>query len=146
MLLLSLLLAPAVMAGAGVAGRRFGPSAAGWVAALPISFAVAVLAVTLDAGPRTAGAVALSAAAHVPAQVAFGVAFAGMLLRRGPLAGLAVGTLAYAAGSFLLAGVPAAPAVVLAIPALALAPRLMTRSRPRPSGQRPRARGRRGGW
>ena len=130
MLLIPLLLAPAVVAAATLIERRLGPSAAGWVAALPVSFSVAVLAVTLDGGSGAAGAMALSAAAHVPAQVAFGVAFAAVLTRRGLLPGAAVGALVYVAGSAALAGLPAALAVAVAIPALALAPRLMARGRP----------------
>lgn len=139
MLLFSLAFAPAVMAAAGLVGRRLGPSAAGWVAALPISFAVAVLAVTLDAGPRTASTLALSAATHVPAQVAFGVAFAGVLLRGGVLAGIGAGTVAYVAGSLFLADMPAALAVATAVPVLALAPLLMTGGRPRPGSPGPRS-------
>jgi hypothetical protein len=130
MLLIPLLLAPAVVAGATLIERRLGPSAAGWVAALPVSFSVAVLAVTLDGGPDAASAMALSAASHVPAQVAFGLVFAAVLVRRGVPAGIAAGALVYAAGSLAIAGTPAALAVATAVPALALAPRLMARGRP----------------
>ena len=52
------------MAAAVSIERRLGPSAAGWVAALPVSFAVAVVTVTLDAGTATASTMALSAATH----------------------------------------------------------------------------------
>jgi hypothetical protein len=137
-ILIPLMLAPAVVAAATLIERRLGPSAAGWVAALPVSFSVAVLAVTLDAGPDAAGAMALSAAAHVPAQVAFGVAFAAVLVRRGLLPGAAAGALVYVAGSAVLAGTPAALAVAAAIPVLALAPRLMARGR-HAAGSRSRA-------
>jgi hypothetical protein len=126
-----LLLAPAVMAGAALVERRLGATAAGWVAALPIAFGVAVLAVTLDAGSGPAGSMALSAAAHVPAQVAFGVVFAGVLMRRGLIVGAAAGTLAYVACSVALAGTPAALAVISAVPVLAFAPRVMADGRPR---------------
>ena len=139
MLLVPMLLAPLVVACATAIERRLGPSAAGWVAALPISFCVAVLAVTLDAGAGDAGTMALSAASHVPAQVAFGVVFAALLVRRGLPAGLAAGALAYLAGSVALADVPAALAVATALPVLALAPRLMDHGRPRLGAPRPRA-------
>jgi hypothetical protein len=127
----SLLLAPAVMAAAALIERRLGASAAGWVAALPIAFAVGVLAVTLDAGNRPASTMALSAATHVPAQVIFGVVFAGVLMRRGLILGAAAGALAYIACSIALADTPAALAVIFAIPVLAFAPRLMVDDRPR---------------
>jgi hypothetical protein len=87
----SLLLAPAVLIAAAIIERRLGPSAAGWVAALPIAFSVAVVAVALDAGTGSAAALALSAATYVPAQVAFGIAFASVLVRR---RGLVVGAAA----------------------------------------------------
>ena len=45
-IVVSLLLAAVVMAAAALIERRLGPSAAGWVAALPIAFAVAVVAVS----------------------------------------------------------------------------------------------------
>lgn len=131
MVLISLLIAPVVMAAAAVVERRLGPSAAGWVAALPVSFAVAVLAVTFDAGEHTARTMALSTAAHVPAQVAFAVVFAAVLTRRGLIIGGAAGALAYVACSIALAGAPQMLVIAAAIPVLALAPRLIREGRPR---------------
>ena len=124
-------IAPLMLAATVLIERRLGPSAAGWIAALPVCFAVAVLAVTLDAGERTASTMALSAAAHVPAQVVFAAVFAAVLTRRGLLLGGAAGTLAYAACSLGIASVPNAVIVASAVPALALAPRLISHSRPR---------------
>ncbi len=49
---------------------------------------------------------ALSAATHVPAQVAFAVVFAGVLIRRGLVPGAAAGALAYVACSLALAECP----------------------------------------
>jgi hypothetical protein len=48
------------MATAALVERRLGPSAAGWIAALPVSFTVAIVAVALNAGGATAGTMALS--------------------------------------------------------------------------------------
>jgi hypothetical protein len=132
----ALLLAPAVMAAVALVERRLGPSAAGWVAALPASFSVAVVAVALDAGGRAAGAMALSAGTHVPAQVLFAAVFAGVLRRRGLLPGAAAGTGAYVVGALALADVPAVLCVACAIPVLALAPRVMAHGRPRPASPR----------
>jgi hypothetical protein len=129
--LLSLLVAPVVMAAAASIERRLGPSAAGWVVALPVSFAVALVAVTFDAGTGTASMVALSAATHVPAQVVFGIVFAAVLIRRGLALGTIAGALAYVGCSIVLADMPDALVVVSAVPVLALAPRLMTDGRPR---------------
>src|SRR4051812_6542241 len=106
MVLVSLLLAPMLMAVAALVERRLGPSAAGWVTALPVSFAVAVIAVALDGGDRRASTMALSAATHVPAQLAFAVIFAAVLTRRGLVLGFASGTGAYLACSAAIAGLP----------------------------------------
>jgi uncharacterized membrane protein YGL010W len=130
MILISLL-APIVMGAAVLIERRLGPSAAGWVAALPVSFAVAVVAVTLDAGTGTASTMALSAATHVPAQVVFGIVFAAVLIRRGLALGTIAGTLAYVGSSIVVAGMPDPLVVVSAIPVLAIAPRLISDGRPR---------------
>jgi hypothetical protein len=125
------------MAAATIVERRLGPSAAGWVAALPIAIAVAVVAVTLDAGTGRAAAMALSVAEHVPAQVVFGLVFAGVLPHRGLVPGVVAGVLAYAACCVVLADVPGGLAVVSAVLALALAPRVMTAGRPRSTSPRP---------
>ena len=135
-ILVPVLLAPTVMAVVGLVEQRLGASAAGWVAALPAAFSVAVLAVTLDAGGGAASRMTLSAAAQVPAQVLFAFAFASVLTRRGLAAGAAAGTIAYAAGSIVIAGVPAALAIAVAIPVLAFAPRYMVTGRPRPGSPR----------
>jgi hypothetical protein len=132
----SLLIAPLVMAAAAAIERRLGPSAAGWVAALPVSFGVAVVAVALDAGDETASRMALSAAAHVPAQIVFAAVFAAVLPRHGLLLGGAAGALAYVVCAVGFARVPDALAVAVAVPALALAPRLITAGRPRAGSPR----------
>jgi hypothetical protein len=132
----SLALAPLLMVCATSVERRLGPSAGGWVAALPIGFAIAVIAVTLDAGGRAASTMALSAATHVPAQVCFAVVFAAILARHGLLLGAASGAVAYLAASLLLATLATSLAVALAIPSLILAPRLITANRPKPASPR----------
>lgn len=136
--MIPLLLAPAVMAVATLIEKRLGPSAAGWVGALPAAFAVAVIAVSVDIGPGAAAAMALSAAAHVPAQVALGVVFAHVLRRRGLAVGFAAGLAAYIAASLLIAGVPAALAVAVAVAVLCLAPRVMPAAPLRPASPRSR--------
>ena len=138
MVVVSVLLAPAVMAAAAMIERRLGPSAAGWVAALPIALSVAIVAVALDAGTGSATALALSAATHVPAQVAFGVAFASVLVRRGLVLGAAAGALAYLACAALIPHAPDVLAVTLAVVVLAVVPRLMPGGRPRPGSPRRR--------
>ena len=125
MVLVSVLIAPALMAVATAAERRLGSSAAGWIAALPVSLAFAVLAVAADSGAAHAGAMALSAGAHVFAQVIFGTVFAAAVVRRGVILGGAAGTVAYLVCSLVLALVPDLLAISVAIPALIAAPRLI---------------------
>ena len=50
-----------------------GPSAAGWLAAIPTTLPIGILAVAAELGDQAGAAMALSAAAHVGAQVAFAV-------------------------------------------------------------------------
>jgi hypothetical protein len=123
--LLLMFLASAVMAVAAIVERRLGASAAGWVAALPIAFAVAAIAVGVDMGERAAAMIALSAAGHVAAQVAFAVGFVAALRSCGLLVGLLAGATCYAVASLVLAGIPPAAAAAMAIPALLVGPRLL---------------------
>ncbi len=98
--------------------QRHGSSAAGWVAALPLTFAVAVVAVDLDGGAGPAGRFALSAGAHVPAQVAFAVVLVRVMNHCGLLLGAVAGTAAYLVVALVVGPVPAALAVAAAVPAL----------------------------
>lgn len=125
MVLVPVLIAPALMAAATAVERRLGASAAGWVAALPVSLAVALFAVAVDSSTGRASALALSAATHVFAQVVFGIVSAAALVRCGLILAVAAGTLAYLVCSLALAYVPDLLAVGLAIPALIAAPRLI---------------------
>jgi hypothetical protein len=116
MVIAPLLAAPAVMFAATAAERRYGAAVAGLVGAAPVALAVVIVSVG-------DGAVAASAAAHVIAQVAFAVAFALVVVRRGGLAGVAAGSVAYAAVSAVIECVPPALAIVAAIPSLLVAAR-----------------------
>lgn len=108
-----LLAAPLLMVLASFVERRLGPAAAGIVAAAPFSIAIIVVALGAE-GP----AVAASAGAHVVAQVAFALAFAWVIVRRGSLAGFAAGALAFLTISALLAFIPPWFATLLAVPVL----------------------------
>ena len=68
---------------------------------------------------------ALSAAAHVGAQVAFAVSFACVLRRYGPLAGLLAGAATFGALSLVAGAIPAPLAAAAAVPALLIGPRLL---------------------
>jgi len=115
MVLAPLLAAPTLMFLAAWVERRLGPAAGGAIAAMPFSIAIIVVSLGAD-GP----AVAASAAAHVSAQVAFALAFAWVIVRRGGALGLGAAALAFAAVSAVIALVPVWVAIVCAVPALAL--------------------------
>ncbi len=132
-----ILLAPAVIFLASSVERRLGAAAAGWTAALPVAFAVAVLAVRLDAGNRAAAAMALSAASHVPAQIAFAASFAVALRHRRLPASALAATAGYTAASLLLAMIPPDARLAAAIIALRIGPTLITQP-PAPLSTTPR--------
>ena len=136
MVLTAVAAAPVVMGVAIRIERRLGPSAGGWFAALPCGFGIAVGAVLLASGGPAAGAMALSAAAHVVAQVGFAVVLAAALTRWGWLAGLVGGVGAYVVVALGVTVVPEALAVALAVPALIAAPRLIPAPPLRPAGER----------
>ena len=116
--------------------RKLGPSAAGWLAALPVGFAVAVVAVLLDTGGRATSAMALSAAAPVVAQAVSAIVAAAPVVRRGRTASAVAGVLAYLLVTAGVAAVPEPVAVALAVPALIVAARLTPAPPPRAAESR----------
>jgi hypothetical protein len=106
---------------------RLGPAAGGWIAGLPIAFAVTLFAVAKATGATTASQVAASAADHVAAQVAFGLIFGAALVRWGLAAGGIAGVLGYVTASVALAQVPRYAAIALGAVALAAAALLVPR-------------------
>jgi hypothetical protein len=115
-MLLALALAPSTMVAASAAERRWGPGAAGRVGALPVTLAPALLALG-----SSAGAVATSAASHVPAQVALAVVFVATL-KRSVGAAIGAGVAAYAA---VAVATPEIVGLALALPALAIGARAL---------------------
>src|SRR5205814_9568091 len=84
------------------AQRRLGSEAAGWIAAIPTTVPIAVLAVGLQTGNDAASQLTLSAASHVPAQILYAVCFAAMMRRGGMLAGFLLAAAAFAAASLVI--------------------------------------------
>jgi len=132
-LLIAIVLAPLVMFLAISAEGRLGPAAGGWIAGLPIAFAVTLFAVARTTGAMTASRVAASAAGHVPAQVAFGLIFGAVLVRWGLTAAGIAGVLGYVTASVTLAQIPPYAAIALGVADLAagaaLIPRQPSRTR-----------------
>ncbi len=128
-LLLKLFLAPALIGGVTLAGRRWGPTVAGWLSAFPIVAGPVLLTITAEQGPAFAATAAQGTLSAVLAVLAFSVAYAHAAVRHGVaaslLAALAVYALAVAGLKVLQAPVTACFALVVA--GLLVTPRLFPR-------------------
>lgn len=76
MLLLKLTMVPCFLALISLAGKRFGPSFAGWLAGLPVIVGPILLLLSLEQGTSFAAGAAISTLASVSTVIAFGVAYA----------------------------------------------------------------------
>ena len=102
--MLRILLAPALIGAASLAGRRWGPAVSGWLVGLPLTSAPVTFLLALEHGPTFAAQVALGTLAGTVSQVLFAVAYAWLARRHGwPLA-FVVGSLTFGVSTALLAG------------------------------------------
>lgn len=137
-LLLKLFLAPALIGGVTLAGRRWGPTVAGWLSAFPIVAGPVLLTMTVEQGPAFAASAAQGTLSAVLAVLAFSVAYAHVAMRGGiapsMLAALAVYGVAVAGLNTLRLPVPVCFALVLA--ALWITPALFPKTAaPAPAGK-----------
>jgi hypothetical protein len=137
-LLLKLFLAPSLVGCVTLAGRRWGPTVAGWLSAFPIVAGPVLLTMTAEQGPAFAATAAQGTLMAVLAVLAFSVAYARVAVRGGVagsmLAALAVYAVAVAGLKMLQAPVAACFALVAA--ALAVTPYLFPHMpAPAPSGK-----------
>lgn len=119
---LKLLLTPALIAAASLAGRRWGPAIGGWLVGLPFTSAPVALIVTLTHGTRFGSAVAVGILAGAASQVGFAAAYAWSARRaRWPLA-FACGCAGFAACTVAFEPLPLAllPTLLLALAALVI--------------------------
>ena len=119
-LALKLILTPALVGGASLAGRRWGPWVSGWLVGVPLTSGPIALFLALDHGEAFAAAAAVGTLAGSISQAAFCVAYARVAARGGGPAALAAATLAFAAATALLqhaslALLPQAIAVLVAL-------------------------------
>ncbi len=137
---LKLVLTPALIAAASLAGRRWGPAISGWLVGLPFTSGPIAFFLALAHGNSFATAAAVGTLAGTLSQTAFCLAYAWVAMcldtrrnRRPPLLALAAGTLAFVAATILLARfpLPLAPLVPAVVVALLLALRLMPDGRGR---------------
>jgi len=127
MLALKLFLVPAFLLLLSLAGRRWGPEVAGWLAGLPLLTGPILFLLALEHGPGFAAAAATVSLAAVVGAVAFIVTYANVCARRSPALSLLSGLAVWCCAALLLPRLPLTNLVSLVIALLALAtgPRLI---------------------
>lgn len=103
---LKLVLTPALIAAATLAGRRFGPSISGWLVGLPFTSGPVSLFLALEQGTSFAAAAAAGSIGGVAASAAFAVAYAAMARRFRWPASLAGASLAFGVAVVALRALP----------------------------------------
>jgi hypothetical protein len=106
-----LLLTPALIAAASLAGRRWGPAIGGWLVGLPLTSAPVALFLALDHGAGFARAAAAGSLAGALAEVAFCFAY-GRLARHGWPFAFAAACVAFAAAAAVLQRLVPTPAAL----------------------------------
>ena len=120
LLAIKLIGTPAIVGGATLAGRRWGPTVAGWIGGLPLASGPLTYFLAIEQSPRFAAQSATATLAGMLGVAAFGVAFC-RLARRGPwILPTATGLLLYLAiaAILLFVAMPAVIAFVIAVLAL----------------------------
>ena len=131
-LLLKVIVTPALIAAATLAGRRWGDRLSGWLVGLPLTSGPVVFFLAIDQGSGFATKAALAVLLGTISQAAFAVAYARTAVRSAwavaTLAGFT--TFAIATIAFQRVSVSALPAFALVTASLILATLLMPKSRP----------------
>lgn len=130
-LLLKLVLTPALVGGASLAGRRWGPAVSGWLVGLPLTSAPVAFFLALDHGEGFAATVAAGTLAGTISQAAFALAYCWLAARGASWpAALAGGTIAFAVFTLALRhlGLGPLPLAALVVVALVLALLLLPRA------------------
>ena len=129
MLALKLLLVPTFLALISLAGRRWGPEIAGRLAGLPALTGPILFLLALEKGPAFAAAAATVSLSAVFGAAVYIVTYARLCVRRSPGVSLASGLASWSCAALLLTSLPLFPAasLLIALAALAVAPRLIPR-------------------
>jgi hypothetical protein len=132
-LLLKVVVTPALIAAATLAGRRWGDRMSGWLVGLPLTSGPVVFFLALDQGRGFATAAALAVLLGTISQAAFAVAYAWVAVRRSWPTATAAGCALFALATlgFQRVSLPALPAFGLVTASLILALVLMPRRSPR---------------
>ena len=131
-LLLKLVVTPALIAAATLAGRRWGDRLSGWLVGLPLTSGPVLFFLAIDQGAGFATTTALAVLLGTVSQAAFAVAYGRAAIRtRWAVAALAgCSAFALATFGFQRISLPALPAFALVTASLILATVLMPRTRP----------------
>jgi uncharacterized membrane protein (GlpM family) len=134
-LALKLLLIPSFLAALSLAGRRWGPSVAGWLAGLPLVGGPILFFLSIERGAQFGADAAAASLSAVLASLSFNTAYAWASLRmRWPVA-LATAVATWFAAALVLAQLPSSVwiASAVALCALLAAPRLLPAAPPLPA-------------
>jgi len=123
---------PALIAAATLAGRRWGDRLSGWLVGLPLTSGPVVFFLAIDQGTGFATAAALAVLLGTISQAAFAVAYARAAVRTGWPVATAAGGVAFAVATigFQRVSLPALPAFALVTASLIVATLLMPKVRP----------------
>lgn len=127
LLLVKLTLAPLLVVGSSLAGRRWGHEVSGLLVALPLVAGPILLITDLERGAHFASRAAAASLLGLVALATFVVVFAHVSLRRRWVFAVAAGWVAFLAVAlgFATLALPAGAGLAVAVAAYALAPRLM---------------------
>lgn len=131
MLALKLLLVPGFLLLVTLAGRRWGPGMAGWLAGMPVVGGPILLVLALERGPAFTSAAAASSLAAVLASLSFIVAYSHAARRLRWSGAVSVALAAWIAAALALSRMPAGVgwSIAVALCALLAAPRLVAAPR-----------------
>jgi hypothetical protein len=131
-LLLKVVVTPALIAAATLAGRRWGDRLSGWLVGLPLTSGPVVFFLAIDHGTEFATDAALAVLLGTISQAAFAVAYARAAVKTSWPVATVAGCAAFALATigFQRVSLPALPAFALVTASLILATILMPRSRP----------------
>jgi len=126
-LALKLLLVPSFLALLSLAGRRWGPSVAGWLAGLPLVGGPILFFLTVERGAQFGAEAAAASLSAVLASLSFNTAYAWASLRLRWPESLAAAVATWCAAALLLGQLPSSlwMASAVAVCALVVAPRLL---------------------
>src|SRR5689334_13280526 len=127
MLALKLLLLPSLICGLTLAGRRWGPSVAGWLSGLPIVAGPILFFISMEQGREFGASAAAGTLCGLVPVLTFIVTYAWSATRNSWAVSVVCGWLAYAAGVVLLYIVdpPVLVSAVIDVAALWFTPRLL---------------------